>query len=393
MKRLGRVGLALVLAAAGAVYLIPFPEELLDRTHVTPVRVTDREGRLLREGLSPDGTRSQWVSLSEISPWLVRATIAAEDRRFRGHVGVDPCAVVRAAKDDLAAGRIVSGASTITMQLVRLLRPRPRSFLGKLDEAVLALRLELRLSKDEILEEYLNRAPYGGNVIGAEAAARRTFGKRARDLSPAEAALLAGLPQSPARLDPLRWPERARKRQRWILEALGAEGESLQGAIGRIEPPCEASSFVDWVARPGDVELRTTLDLDLQQAVEGIVRRAAVHLERSGAGEAAVVVVDVASGEVLAFAGPAARRGRPCAAAAPHPCAAHAGPSGTAADLRWCGTPRRRRAGRRSSRSPMRSRSRPGGRRRVCTTTRRSTSRRRRATMRRGTTTASITAR
>lgn len=311
MRRVRRTLLALLLAAVGTIYLIPFPEELLDRTRVTPVRVTDREGRLLREGLSPDGTRSQWVALSEISPWLVRATIAAEDRRFRGHVGVDPLAVLRAAKDDLAAGRIVSGASTITMQLVRLLRPRPRSFLGKLDEAVLALRLELRLSKDEILEEYLNRSPYGGNVIGAEAAARRTFGKRARDLSPAEAALLAGLPQSPVRLDPLRWPERARKRQQWILEALGAEGEALQGAIGRIEPPCEAATFVDWVARPGDVELRTTLDLDLQQAVEGIVRRSAAHLERSGAGEAAVVVLDAASGEVRAFAGPSARRRSP----------------------------------------------------------------------------------
>src|SRR5207253_1426330 len=150
--------------------------------------------------------------------------IVAEDRRFRTHPGVDPAAILRAAKDDATSRRIVSGASTITMQLVRLMKPHRRSFWAKMEEGVLALRLERRLTKDEILEEYLNRAPYGGNVVGAEAAARRTFGKRARDLSPAEGALLAGLPQSPARLDPLRHPESALRRQRWVLAEMGRLG-------------------------------------------------------------------------------------------------------------------------------------------------------------------------
>ncbi len=310
-----------VLSAAAWIYLVPFPEELLDRGRATPVRFFDREGRLLRQGLSAEGTRGTWVPLPDISPRLAAATIAAEDRRFRDHPGVDVLAVLRAAKDNVAAGRRVSGASTITMQLVRLLRPRPRTWRVKLEEAVLALRLERRLSKDQILEEYLNRAPYGGNWIGAEAGARRTFGKPARDLSPAEAALLAGLPQSPVRLDPLRRPERARRRQRWILDEMLRSGDLDEAAwrraieegdaIASRPPPCEARSFVDWVLRPGDAEVRTTLDLGLQREVEGIVRGAGPHLADCGAGECAVVVVDNASGEVRAFAGPAARRRSP----------------------------------------------------------------------------------
>jgi penicillin-binding protein 1C len=315
LKRAALGASVLIVAAAAFVELVPFPEELLERGRVTPLRVLDREGRLLRAGLSPDGTRGRWVPLAEISPWLVEATIVAEDRRFREHWGVDPLAIARAAKDDAAAGRIVSGASTITMQLVRLLRPRSRSWWGKLDEAVLAMRLERRLSKDQILEEYLNRAPYGGNVVGAEAAARRTFGKPARDLSPAEAALLAGLPQSPARLDPLRWPEASRKRQRWILDEMRRLGklaeEPLEVVFAPLPPPCEAETFVDWVLFKDAGEVRTTLDLDLQRMVEGIVRQSAGHLERCGAGEAAVVVVENATGDVLAFAGPAARRRSP----------------------------------------------------------------------------------
>ncbi len=306
---------ALVVSAAAFVGLVPFPEELLDRGRVTPLRVLDREGRLLRLGLSPDGTRGRWVPLAEISPWLVESTIVAEDRRFHEHWGVDPLAIARAAWDDAAAGRIVSGASTITMQLVRLLRPHPRSWWGKLGEAVLAIRLERRLSKEAILEEYLNRAPYGGNTIGAEAAARRTFGKSARHLSPGEAALLAGLPQSPARLDPLRRPGAARARQKWILEEMRRLGRlddpPLEVAVAPLPPPCEAETFVDWTLSGDLGEVRTTLDLGLERMVEGIVRQSSGHLERCGAGEAAVVVVENATGDVLAFAGPAARRRSP----------------------------------------------------------------------------------
>jgi penicillin-binding protein 1C len=188
---------------------------------------------------------------------------------------------------------------------------------------VLFRSLERLLTKDQILEEYLNRAPYGGNCIGAEAAALRTFGKPARDLSPAEAAMLAGLPQGPARLDPLRFKERALRRQRWILDEMLRAGKIDQAARRRateealsVEPraiPFEAPEFVEWLARCG----RTTLDLDLQHEVEGFVRAGRSRLAAAGAGEAAVVVLDNATGEVLAFVGPAAARRSPGSALKP----------------------------------------------------------------------------
>lgn len=303
------------------IYLIPFPAELLDPSRLTSPRVLDRKGGLLRQGLSPDGMRGTWVRLSDVSSWLVKATLVAEDRRFRDHPGVDVFSVLRAAKDNLGTGRRVSGASTITMQLVKLLRPGERTWSTKIEEAVLALRLERRLSKDEILEYYLNRAPYGGNFVGVEAAAERTFGKPARDLSPAEATLLAGLPQSPARFDPLRHLARAQKRQRWILDEMRRLGhldtETCQRALDEaprlaFRPiPCEASTFVDWVLKPDDTDVTTTLDGDLQRAIEGISREAGPHLAECGARECAIVVLDNASGEVRAFAGPAARRRSP----------------------------------------------------------------------------------
>ena len=313
---------ALAFAVFAAwVWFVPFPDELLTRQPVEPFRVLDREGRPIREGLSPDGRRARWVPLSEISPNLVDATLVAEDRRFRDHPGVDARAVLRAMKDDVLAFRRVSGASTITMQLVRLLRPRARTWRTKLEESVLAIRLERRLSKDQILEEYLNRAPYAGNIAGVDSAARLLLGKPARDLSPAEAALLAGLPQAPSRLDPRRHFARATKRQRWILDEMKRLGRldvaewrrAVEERVVVQEHPAtlEAFEFTEWIRRPGDVAVRTTLDLDLQRDVDSILRAHRDGLDAAGASEAAVVVLDNATGEILAFAGPAARRRSP----------------------------------------------------------------------------------
>lgn len=320
MKRRFRRLMHLSVLAAW-IRFTPFPAELLEPARSESVRILDREGRLLREQCAPDGTRSERVPFADISPWLVRATLVAEDRRFYSHPGVDPLAAARAAAANSASGRRVSGASTLTMQLVRLLRPRDRTWRTKMEEAALALRLERTLSKERILEEYLNRAPYAGNFAGAEAGARLIFGKRARDLSPAEAALLAGLPQSPSRLDPRRHPERARKRQLWILDEMlrlgvidaGAHARAVAEplAIAGIPPRAEAATFADWVLRPGDREVRTTLDLGLQLEVEGALRAHEATLAAAGAREAAVVVVHNPTGEIRAFAGPGARRRSP----------------------------------------------------------------------------------
>jgi len=139
--------------------------------------VLDREGRLMHAFLNRD---QQWCferDLEDFSPRLIEATIAAEDQRFRGHVGVDPVAVLRAGWANLRRREIVSGASTLTMQVVKRADHRPRSWAGKAAQAFQAVRLGLRCSKDDVLRTYLNTAPYGLNLVGAEAAARRYFGK------------------------------------------------------------------------------------------------------------------------------------------------------------------------------------------------------------------------
>src|SRR5690606_10220232 len=136
--------------------------------------------------------------LDELSPWVVQATLAVEDRRFFRHHGVDLRGVARAMVSNVRAGRVVSGASTISMQTARLHAHHPRSGWGKVWQAIDALRLERVASKEQILEQYLNRAPYGAGTRGVEAASLRTFGKASKHLSLAEAALLAGLVQAPS---------------------------------------------------------------------------------------------------------------------------------------------------------------------------------------------------
>ena len=181
------------------------------------VGITDRDGELLREVVGDRGMRAEWQSIAEISPLVVSATLAVEDARFYEHGGIDGIGVIRALYDSARAGRVVSGASTLTMQLARLLSPSPKTLWGKLGEMIRARRLEHAIDKREILEQYLNRAPYGAGTIGVEAASRRYFGKPSSHLSLAEAALVAGLPKAPSRLNPLRFADRAKARQRHVL--------------------------------------------------------------------------------------------------------------------------------------------------------------------------------
>ncbi|MFO1522582.1 MAG: transglycosylase domain-containing protein [Kiritimatiellia bacterium] len=145
--------------------------------------------------------------LDQTSPWLAKAIIAAEDKRFETHPGIDPLAIARAVTQNASSGRVISGASTLSTQVMRMTRPQQRTLAVKAEEALHALQMETRLTKPEILSQYLNRAPFGGNLAGVEAAARAWFGKSAAQVSLAEAALLMGLPQSPGRLRPDRNPE------------------------------------------------------------------------------------------------------------------------------------------------------------------------------------------
>ena len=191
-------GLGTVVVAIAALTLdrlLPFPFDALDRPAARVVR--DHAGVPLRFELPPD---EQWripFALSEIDPELVRALIVAEDRFFDVHPGVNPLAIARASLSNLRAGRTVSGASTIPMQLARWAEPRPRTLVAKLIEAGRALQIRAHWSRDAILDAYLNRVPLGGNIEGVGAAAWFYFGKRPTDLSLAEIALLVALPRAP----------------------------------------------------------------------------------------------------------------------------------------------------------------------------------------------------
>jgi penicillin-binding protein 1C len=305
-----------VLFAAGLISLtIPLPREVASEEGIASLRVTDREGRLLRE-LFPAGSGHP-VDLASVNPAVIDALIATEDRRFYTHPGIDLPSLGRAAHQNLRSRRVISGGSTITMQVARALRsPQGRGVWTKLTEAHLALRLELRLSKEQILALWLNRASFGNRSYGIEAAAQTYFGKSAADLTLDEATLLIGLPQAPSRLDPFLHPERALARRQRVLNSLHRTGmlgsderERLADKPLTLVQPrraFHAPHFVEWVARQapeGAVELRTTLDRNLQLEVEAIVRGHVVALRAHRVSAAAAVVLDNRTGEILAYVG------------------------------------------------------------------------------------------
>ncbi len=319
-KLLRRTGVCLALAVVAfhvLSLLFPFPEAKLEtlRREREAVLVQDREGNLLRPFLSADESWLFWASRDEISPRLVEAIIAVEDERFRIHPGVDPIAIVRAAWSNFRRGRIVSGASTLTMQVVRMQDPRPRTYTTKAAEAFRALQLERLRSKDRLLEIYLNLAPFGGNLVGVEAASLSYFRKHAKDLTLGEAALLAGLVQSPTRLRPDRHPERARQRRDHVLERMKICGyiSKEQLTVALKEPvwvkrnrfPFEAPHFARMVFRrhTGVPVLRTTLDGHIQQVAETALREQVDSLRPAGVTNGAVVVVENPTAAVRALVG------------------------------------------------------------------------------------------
>ncbi|MDI6792701.1 MAG: transglycosylase domain-containing protein [bacterium] len=209
--------------------LIPISSDVLQIEPFVSMRVLDRHGIILREVMSDKEGVSQWASLDQISPYVVKCLIASEDRRFFHHQGIDLRAVLRAAWQNIRTGRIVSGGSTITQQLVRNLIPHPRTLLSKLIEMHQALRLEHTLTRSQILEQYLNRVSFGNQIFGIAAASNLYFGKGPTDLSLAESAFLAGLIQAPSLYNPYIHLDLAIKRQRHILkQVFEAESSALE---------------------------------------------------------------------------------------------------------------------------------------------------------------------
>ena len=193
--------LLLTICVRGAAYLVPVqPEDLAQVDQATVF--LDRNARPLGTLLSRNQERTAVVPLDQVSPYFLQAILAAEDRRFYQHGPVDLQAMGRACLQAVRARRIVSGASTVTMQLARMVNPVPRTFPGKAQQIWYAWRLGAGMSKDEILAAYVNRLPMGGNIYGVEAAARVYFGVPAADLTVAQASLLAALPNAPSALNP-----------------------------------------------------------------------------------------------------------------------------------------------------------------------------------------------
>ena len=284
--------------------------------------VLDRQGRVLFLGPGARGSRVVQLPPGPLPKLAAAAFVAAEDQRFWSHHGVDFLAVVRAAGSNLQAGRVVSGASTITQQLARLTYPGPRTWSRKIVEMGRSLRIEAALSKEEILRRYLNRVPQGNNLTGVETAALAYFDKPAAQLSVAEAALLASLAKAPGRLNPLgRQRRRLLARRNWVLGRMAALGFLTPSAVqtARREPlrldgvggrharfPFRAQHFVNLVLadkKPEAGVVRTTLNLDWQRLLEQVLQSQAVRLKAGGASQAAAVILDNRGSEVLALAG------------------------------------------------------------------------------------------
>ena len=327
VRRRWVAGGALTFLALGTwVRCAAVPAELLAGIDTPSTVILDRHGRVLYEPLAAGGSRVQPLDANRLPPLLVAATLAAEDRRFYSHPGLDPISLARAARHDFVEGQIVEGGSTISQQVAKLLIQRReglrrRGWRAKVRELVLALRLEHRFTKNEILALYLNLATYGNLATGAGRASNLYFGVDASMLTPAQAAFLAGLPQRPSAFNPWKSLAPARTRQHTVLNRMLGAG-SLTGeqyreareerlALRQRVTAFEAPHFMEMVraaetvdGQPADAgRIQTTLDLDLQHDVEGIIEHNRPALQAHAAANVAVVVLDNRRSEWLAWEG------------------------------------------------------------------------------------------
>jgi len=274
-------------------------------------------GDVMRVSLGEGDVDCRPYYVADPDDWIVKALVAAEDGTFWKHCGVRPLSAIRAAFQNVVCRRRVSGASTITMQAVRLIRPHPKTLWWKCKEAVMAVKMERAKDKRWILSQYLNRAPYGSNFIGIEAAANGWFGKGAKDLGLGEAAMLAGMVQAPSRFRPDRGMERALKRRDYVLERMVRLGlatveqadaaRSVHPVVCRAPRPFRHPYYCDWALRVAGLDrdaqrhggdIVTALDENVQTLCEGMVSEAS----RAGGYSVAAVVMRVDTGDVVALA-------------------------------------------------------------------------------------------
>lgn len=313
-------GLCLLLFASFLILDRLYPFQFPDQDRQFATVVTDRHGVPLRAFADPDGVWRYSASLDEVSPLYIEALLAYEDRWFWQHPGVNPFALLRAMHQRLGEGRWTSGGSTLTMQVARQFHPHSKSLRGKLHQIFRALQLEWHRDKAEILTYYLNHAPFGGTIEGVQAASWGYLGKPASDLTHADAALLAVLPQSPSRLRPDLHPQRAEAARDKVLRRLRDQGvwsastvadAQLETVISHalIQPmdaPLLARHLLQQLMTDNQPPalIRTTLDRDLQQQVQRLAADTIAALPEGS--NAAVMIVDNDSAEVRAWLGTAA---------------------------------------------------------------------------------------
>jgi penicillin-binding protein 1C len=312
----GAAAAALGMAVAGFFALDHFYPLKLDEQIEVSAEVVDRDGALLRPFATKEGRWRLAVDLKQVDPEFIKMLIAYEDKRFRAHHGVDPMAVARSALQFVGNGRIVSGGSTLSMQLARLMEPRgERALSQKLKQMFRAVQIERRLSKDEILQLYLTLAPYGGNLEGVRAASLAWFGKEPKKLLLSEAALLVALPQSPEARRPDRKPENAKRARDRVLQRMADAGaiEKREVARASIPPvfkgrkglPALAPHLSDaaLLNEPGQMRHQLTLKRDVQLALETVAKAAA---KRIGANlSVSMILADSQNGKILAEVGSA----------------------------------------------------------------------------------------
>jgi penicillin-binding protein 1C len=277
----------------------------------------------LRVFPSAEGVKREWLPLDEIPAGVLRVFVRSEDARFYLHPGIDPAAIVAAGLRNLRAGRVVSGASTITMQLARLLKPHDHGIRGKILEAIDALRLEAQLSKKQILELWINGIPFGSNIEGLSAVSRARFGRTVKGLDDARTVLLAVIPRRPGLYDTAHSPDENAAINAALSLArrcrLNLDEAALKEAVAETDPgklidekaPFYAPHFTGRIAAASakaeglKQPVHTTLDLDLQLYAEKRLASELALLERNRVGNGAVLAVDNASGEALVYIGSA----------------------------------------------------------------------------------------
>jgi penicillin-binding protein 1C len=313
LRRIGSVVLGCVALLLVANWAFPPP---LEKGRALSAMVTDQNGVPLRAFPTDKGGWRFQANLEEIDPLFIEALLKIEDKRFYNHLGVDMAALVRASVTSLAAGRIVSGGSTITMQTARLLEPRPRNIGSKLVEMIRAVQIEMRLSKQEILELYLTLAPYGGNLEGVRAASLAWFGHEPHRLSDDQIALLIALPQSPEVRRPDRHPKHAKAARNLIVDKLArlailaperTEETHSARLPARATFPAKAWHGAARARRlAGGGDITSTLDAALQADLEALLLARAEAMGETV--QMAAMVVDIPTRSVRAVVGSASRK-------------------------------------------------------------------------------------